>query len=83
MPNIRAYAANQRRESAGQLTITTTHTQARFVLPPAIARIKRDFPQVSVHLAQSTEGGALDLLGQGDADMAVVSTAGVRSIRAT
>ena len=74
--NIRAYAANQRRESHGQLTITTTHTQARFVLPPAIARIKREFPQVSVHLQQSAEGAALDLLSQGDADMAVVSTAG-------
>ncbi len=74
--NIRAYAANQRRESQGQLTLTTTHTQARFVLPPAIAQIKRAFPQVSVHLQQATEGAALDLLGQGDADMAVVSTAG-------
>jgi DNA-binding transcriptional LysR family regulator len=74
--NIRAYAANQRRESQGQLTITTTHTQARFVLPPAIARIKREFPQVSVHLQQSAEGAALDLLGSGEADMAVVSTAG-------
>ena len=74
--NIRAYAANQRRDSQGQLTITTTHTQARFVLPPAIARIKRDFPQVSVHLQQSAEGAALDLLGTGEADMAVVSTAG-------
>ena len=74
--NIRAYAANQRRQSQGQLTITTTHTQARFVLPPAIARIKREFPQVSVHLQQSTEGAALDLLGSGEADMAVVSTAG-------
>ena len=63
--NIRAYAANQRRDSQGQLTITTTHTQARFVLPPAIARIKRDFPQVSVHLQQSAEGAALDLLGTG------------------
>ena len=74
--NIRAYAANQRRDSQGPLTITTTHTQARFVLPPAIARIKRDFPQVSVHLQQSAEGAALDLLGTGEADMAVVSTAG-------
>jgi len=74
--NIRAYAANQRRESQGQLIITTTHTQARFVLPPAIARIKRDFPQVSVHLQQSAEGAALDLLGSGEADMAVVSTVG-------
>lgn len=74
--NIRAYAANRRRESQGPLTLGTTHTQARFVLPPAIARIKREFPQVSVHLQQAAEGAALDLLGRGDADMAVVSTAG-------
>ncbi len=74
--NIRTYAANQRRESQGQLVLVTTHTQARFVLPPAIAQIKRDFPQVSVHLQQAPESQALDLLTQGDADMAVVSTAG-------
>ena len=74
--NIRTYAANQRRESQGQLVLVTTHTQARFVLPPAIAQIKRDFPQVSVHLQQAPESTALDLLTQGDADMAVVSTAG-------
>jgi DNA-binding transcriptional LysR family regulator len=46
------------------------------LLPPAIARIKRDFPQVSVHLQQSAEGAALDLLGSGEADMAVFSTVG-------
>ncbi|HEY1036039.1 MAG TPA: LysR family transcriptional regulator, partial [Pseudoxanthomonas sp.] len=74
--NIRTYAANQRRESQGQLVLVTTHTQARFVLPPAIAQIKRDYPQVSVHLQQAPESTALDLLTQGDADMAVVSTAG-------
>jgi len=74
--NIRTYAANQRRESHGQLVLTTTHTQARFVLPPAVARIKQAYPQVSVHLQQAAESDALDLLGQGDADMAIVSTAG-------
>ncbi|MEJ8454518.1 LysR family transcriptional regulator [Xanthomonas oryzae pv. oryzae] len=74
--NIRTYAANQRRESQGQLTLTTTHTQARFVLPPAVAQIKNAYPQVSVHLQQAAESAALDLLGQGDADIAVVSTAG-------
>lgn len=74
--NIRTYAANQRRESQGQLVLATTHTQARFVLPPAIAQIKRDYPQVSVHLQHAAESTALDLLTQGDADMAVVSTAG-------
>ena len=74
--NIRTYAANQRRESQGQLVLTTTHTQARFVLPPAVARIKQDYPQVSVHLQQAAESDALDLLSQGDADIAIVSTAG-------
>ena len=35
--NIRAFAANQRRDGHGQLLIATTHTQARFVLPPVIS----------------------------------------------
>ncbi|MGV8960992.1 MAG: LysR family transcriptional regulator [Stenotrophomonas sp.] len=74
--NIRAYAANQRRESQGQLILTTTHTQSRFVLPPALAQIKLAYPQVSLHLQQAGESDALDLLSQGDADIAVVSTAG-------
>ncbi len=74
--NIRTYAANQRRESQGQLVLTTTHTQARFVLPPAVARIKQGYPQVSVHLQQAAESDALDLLSQGDADIAIISTAG-------
>lgn len=74
--NIRTYAANQRRESQGQLVLATTHTQARFVLPHAVAQIKRAYPQVSVHLQQAAESDALDLLGQGDADMAVISTSG-------
>ena len=74
--NIRTYAANQRRESQGQLILTTTHTQARFVLPPAVAAIKQAYPQVSVHLQQAGEADALDRLNQGDADIAIISTAG-------
>lgn len=74
--NIRTYAANQRRESQGQLVLTTTHTQARFVLPHAVTQIKQLYPQVSVHLQQSGESEALNLLGEGDADIAIVSTSG-------
>lgn len=74
--NIRTFAANQRRESQGELIVATTHTQARFVLPPAIARIKQAYPQVGVHLQQAAESRALDLLSAGDADIAVISTAG-------
>ena len=74
--NIRTFAANQRRESQGQLVLTTTHTQARFVLPPAVAQLKARYPQVSVHLQQAGEADALGLFSAGDADIAVVSTTG-------
>ena len=39
--NIRVIAADLRGEESGDLSIVTTHTQARFVLPPAIAALKR------------------------------------------
>jgi len=74
--NIRSYAANQRGEHHGELVLGTTHTQARFVLPPAVAEIKQHWPQVSVHLQPVAEDDALDLLGQGAADIAIISTNG-------
>ncbi|WP_147654139.1 LysR family transcriptional regulator [Vulcaniibacterium gelatinicum] len=74
--NIRSLAANQRGEAQGRLLIATTHTQARFVLPPAIARVKQAYPQVSVHLQPSADADVLQLLARGEADVALVSTAG-------
>jgi DNA-binding transcriptional LysR family regulator len=74
--NIRAYAANERGEHAGRLVLATTHTQARHVLPWAIAEIKRAFPQVSVHLQPVGDGEVLQQLARGAADFAVISTSG-------
>ena len=74
--NIRSYAANQRRESNGRLVLATTHTQARFVLPQAVARVKRAYPQVSIHLQPTADDEVLDTLARGDADFALISTAG-------
>ena len=72
--NIRSYAANERGEYSGRMLLATTHTQARYVLPPAIAAIKREFPQVSVDLRAASES---DVLGQLDqADLALISTTG-------
>lgn len=72
--NIRSYAANERGEHSGRLLLATTHTQARYVLPPAIAAIKREFPQVSVDLVAAGDSDVLDKLDQ--ADLALISTAG-------
>lgn len=76
--NIRAIAANQRGETQGRLTLVTTHTQARYVLPAAVAAVVRAFPQVSVHLQPAAEGDVLPQLTGGHADLAVISTAGAR-----
>jgi DNA-binding transcriptional LysR family regulator len=74
--NIRAFAANRRRESRGSLTLVTTHTQARYVLPTALARLKQDYPDLSLHLKPVGEGEALGLVERGEADLALVSSAG-------
>ncbi|MGH8086527.1 MAG: LysR family transcriptional regulator [Lysobacter sp.] len=74
--NIRSLAANQRGEHAGELVLATTHTQARFVLPAAIARIKLAFPQVTVHLQAAAEGEVMEQIAHGQADLAIVSTSG-------
>lgn len=74
--NIRAYAANERGDTQGRLSLVTTHTQARFVLPPAIAVLAARYPGVSIELRPAAEGEVLAQLVRGDADFAVVSTAG-------
>ncbi len=72
--NIRSYAANERGEHSGRLLLATTHTQARYVLPPVIAAIKRDFPRVDVDLLAAGDSEVLGALDQ--ADLALISTAG-------
>ena len=74
--NIRTYAANERGETQGRLTLVTTHTQARFVLPAAIAGLAKRFPDVSFHLQPASEGEIFAQLARGHADFGVVSTAG-------
>ena len=73
--NIRSYAANERGEHRGRLLLATTHTQARYVLPAAIAELSRRYPQVSVDLFAAGDAEVLDKLDE--ADFGLISTAGV------
>lgn len=74
--NIRAIAANLRGDDKGELSITTTHTQARFVLPSAIAALKRRYPAVGVHLKPHGDAQVMGLFERGQADLAIISTTG-------
>ena len=41
-------------QDSGTLSIATTHTQARYVLPPSVARLREAYPKVNVSLHQTT-----------------------------
>lgn len=76
--NIRALAANLRAESRGELALATTHTQARFVLPEPIARLKKQYPDLSVHIRPQGESRVISLFESGEVDLAIVSTSGAQ-----
>ncbi len=52
--NIKAVSEEFADEGRGSLSIGTTHTQARYVLPPIIQRFRSMFPDVQFHLHQGT-----------------------------
>jgi len=52
--NIKAISQDLSKVTKGELNIATTHTQARYVLPPIIKSLHARFPDVKVNLQQST-----------------------------
>ncbi len=73
--NLRQIAADFRHSERGQLTIATTHTQARYRLPPIIQQFRQHWPQVQLHLLQGSPTEVRDLLRQGKADIGIATEA--------
>lgn len=69
-----APGSNLRRDGDGELIITTTHTQARFVLPGAVSLMSSAARNSRFGLSRG-DTELIELLGRGSADMAIVSTA--------
>jgi len=74
--NIRAISANARGDAQGELTIVTTHTQARFVLPASVAAVRLAYPGVQVRIHPVGDADVLAELEHGRADLAITSSAG-------
>lgn len=73
--NIKAIANEQRDDNAGTLTLATTHTQARYVLPDVIKQFKQEFPDVRLNLIQGTPERISEMAVTGEADFAVATEA--------
>jgi LysR family cys regulon transcriptional activator len=64
--------ANQK---LGTLTVATTHTQARYALPKAVAAFKKRYPNVRLVLHQGNPTQVCDMVLAGDADIAIATEA--------
>jgi LysR family cys regulon transcriptional activator len=60
-------------EKLGTLTIATTHTQARYVLPAAVAAFKKRYPDVHLVLHQGNPPQVCGMVAAGDADLAIAT----------
>lgn len=71
--NIRGLADQFAKGNRGNLSITTTHTQARYALPDIIARFKAAFPKVHLTLHQASPKEIVSMLLAGEADIGIAT----------
>lgn len=71
--NVRRLADLFTNDASGVLTIATTHTQARYSLPPVIKAFRELFSDVRLELIQGTPQEIETLLHNGGADIGIAS----------
>jgi LysR family cys regulon transcriptional activator len=71
--NIRSLASDFYREEEGTLSIATTHTQARYVLPDVIREFRDSYPGVSLNLHQGTSEQIADMVAANEIDFAIAT----------
>jgi LysR family cys regulon transcriptional activator len=70
---IKGMSLDVRDEQRGTLSIATTHTQARYVLPPVIAKFREKYPKVRLHLHQGTSEQIAEMLNSEHVDLAIAT----------
>ncbi|MDO8315795.1 MAG: CysB family HTH-type transcriptional regulator [Rugosibacter sp.] len=73
--NIKRLADQFANRDQGQLTLVTTHTQARYALPAVVAKFKTAFPKVHLALHQAGPKEIVTLLRAGEADIGIATEA--------
>ena len=69
--SIKRLAEEQRGDDRGSLSIGTTHTQARYVLPPVIRQFRARYPEVELQLHQGTSEQIADFAARDRIDFAI------------
>ncbi|HCB43123.1 MAG TPA: HTH-type transcriptional regulator CysB [Pseudomonas sp.] len=73
--SIKQIAQEFSNERKGTLTLATTHTQARYALPPIIQKFIKNYPDVSLHMHQGSPMQICEMTVDGTADFAIATEA--------
>ena len=71
--NIKRLSDDLNRVDQGELIVATTHTQARYILPPIVAKFKKAFPKVHLILQQASPVEIAQMLIHGEADIGIAT----------
>jgi len=73
--NVKRIAEDFSHPDSGMLSIATTHTQARYVLPPVISEFRKRYPKVQLQINQGTPEQIASLTDSGQADIGIATEA--------
>ncbi len=73
--NVKQLADDFSHPDSGTLSIATTHTQARYVLPPVINEFRQRYPNVQLQINQGTPEQIASLTDTGQADIGIATEA--------
>ncbi len=73
MENLKQVGQEFSGQDAGSLTIATTHTQARYALPPVVKQFITRYPKVKLSLHQGSPEQIAQQVFSGEADIAIAT----------
>ena len=71
--SLKAVAADLNQDARGTLSIATTHTQARYVLPPVVQAFRKRYPEVDLHLHQGTSEQISEMVASDRVQLAIAT----------
>jgi len=71
--NLKQVGQEFRSQDSGSLTVATTHTQARYALPPVVKQFIKRYPKVKLNLHQGNPTQIAQQVLSGEADIAIAT----------
>lgn len=73
--NLKKIGSEFASETRGELSIATTHTQARYALPAVVQAFRKKYPEVMLRIHQGNPAQIVEMVSNGEADIAIATEA--------